>query len=325
MAYITVKQVAMQLLKYIGIRQLAPEDQSSQLESVQPGDLDEVASAITGAMQEVFFSAPEEIREQRSGSALRAPLNTTATATQYSTTISALSGYASWMNGCTIRLAGDDQDNELVNATTLATPYMGATGTGIQATIYNDCINLDPTVDHVKGPVELPNQAPLYPANDRLNFLQWLGVPLITDTSGRAYGSPFFYFYKRTVSRPRAWFCEGYYDSAQGFYQKRLRIGPMPDTTYPVAYRVALSPPRYSAADIDNGDHTTDPGTLIPVPNSWVESILIPVAKQRFTCHPAFKNESAKQEIARQYKAALDIIRESTAVPLQPNRIHYIG
>ena len=311
----------MRMLKYIGVRQLAPEAAGSQLESVQPGDLDGVATAITGAMQEVFDAAPDEMREQRIGSVLYAPAGGTVSATQFSTAISNFTGYQSYMPGCTVRLAGDAQDNELVSQTALERPYMGTTG-NVGITIYHDCLTLDPGVDHVSTPVELPNQAPLYAANDRLDFMRWVGVPLITDEAGNAMDFPFYHYYQRTVSRPRAWFAEGWYDPAQTQYVKRIRFGPMPDTNYPVAYRVALCPPRYSSEDIvAPGDDTcADPGTVIPVSNAWVETILLPVALQRFTAHPAFKNESAKAEIARQYKQALAILT-GASITKNPSRV----
>jgi hypothetical protein len=326
MSNITVQNVAMRMLKYIGVRQLGPEPAGSQLETVQPGDLDDVATAITGAMQEVFESAPDEMREQRMGSVLYAPVSATVSAAQFSTAIGNFAAFQSYMPGCTVRLAGDAQDNELVSQTALARPFMGTTSSSIAITVFHDCLTLDPGVDHVSPPVELPNQAPLYAANDRLDFMRWVGVPLITDPSGNAIDFPFYYYYQRTVSRPRAWFAEGWYDPAQTQYIKRLRFGPMPDTSYPVAYRVALCPPRYTSADIAApGDNTyADPGAVIPVSNSWVETILLPVALQRFTAHPAFKNESAKAEIARQYKLAIEMAQMST-IARNPNRsVRYI-
>ena len=320
---VTVQYIALRMLKYIGIRQLAPEATNSQLESVQPGDLDDVITAINGAMQEVFSAAPDEMREQRLGDVVRGPFQTTLNATQYSRTISAVAGYQSYHQGCTIRLAGDQQDNELVNATTLARAFMGPSGTGISATIFGDCITLDPSVDSMNDPVELPNQAPLYKANDRLDFLRWQGVPLVADAGGFSNSIPFFFFYQKTIARPRCWFGESWFDPTTGPV-KRIRLGPLPDTFYPVAYRVALNPPTYVSTDIDNGDHTTDPNKIIPVTNKWVESLLLPAALQRFTAHPAFKNESAKKEIERQYAMALKILSDSTVSPNSPASIRYI-
>jgi hypothetical protein len=300
--------------------------------------MDDVATAITGAMQEVFDAAPDEMRERRVGSVLHAPASGTVSAAQFSTTITNFSAAQSYMQGCTVRLAGDPQDNELgpqaldgsgnpiAGQYSLERPYMGTSGNSVAISIFHDCLTLDPAVDHVNTPVELPNQAPLYAANDQLDFMRWLGVPLITDEAGNAIGFPFYYYYQRTVSRPRAWFAEGWYDPAQAQYVKRIRFGPMPDTNYPVAYRVAMCPPRYSSADIAApGDSTyADPGTVIPVSNSWVESILLPVALQRFTAHPAFKNESAKAEIGRQYKQALAMLTGASVSKNASRVIRYI-
>jgi hypothetical protein len=324
---VTLQNACLRALKFIGCRQFAPEPTGSQLESVQPTDLDDLLLAANGAMQECYAAAPDEIRQQYAGSTLFAPTNQTCTATQYSATISGLTGYQPYMNYCTIRIGGDTQDNMLVNATTLVRPYQGNTAPNIPVTIFSDCLTLPSTVDQVKEPVELPNQWPLIKANSYIDFLRWAGVPLVTDEAGQAYGFPFYYFYQKTVSRPRAYWCDTWYNPTTAQQVKMLRVAPLPDQTYPLAYRVAMNPPFYQGTDICEDFATgnyTDPGTLIPVSNAWVASIFMPYFLQRWTSHPAFKNESAKAEIMRQFKQAEAIVTAATVVKNPNPRIRYV-
>lgn len=323
----TVQYVVMRMLKYLGIQQLAPVTQPSNLESVQPGDLDDVITALNAAMQEVYNVAPTEMREQPRGAVLSSPLRVTLNATSSNTVISGFGAYTAAMAGCTIRLDGDSQDNEIVSATKLARVFIGTTG-GVGATVYFDCINLASDVDHVLPIVELPNQAPLYAARDRMDFLKWLGVPLVTDPAGWAYQFPFYFYYQKQIARPRAWFTDSFLDITQPQQQKRLKVGPMPDAVYSLAYRVAILPPRYSINDIyvqgDAPDYA-DPGTVVPVPNSWVESVLVPYAMRKLTRLPAFRNESVKAGISEDFKIAEGILQKASNTSGAQKTIFYVG
>ena len=317
----TVRQMGLRLLHFIGVTQLAAQSSpESDLENLQPSDLGEVCTAINGGMQELWDLAPSEMRERRMGGVLHGPTQVTLAVTQYSTAISALTTWAAWMAGCTIRISGEDQDNEISNSTTLASPYMGTSGT-VQATVYGDCIQLDGTIGKVVTPVEIPNLIPLTPATSRADFYKYIGAPGVTTTAGSAM--PYFGF-RRIVQRPIAWFVEGYHDPALPYLPRRLRVGPLPDSTYAISYRVSINPPLYSAADIDNGDHTTDPGTTFPIPNQWVESILLPFALIRYTASPSFKNDAKVQEIGRQYQLAKGILQNATRGQVSLRRGKYL-
>ena len=54
----TVQQVALRMLRYIGVTQFTPQAAGSELESLGPGDLEDVANAITGALQEIRGDQP---------------------------------------------------------------------------------------------------------------------------------------------------------------------------------------------------------------------------------------------------------------------------
>ena len=400
----TVQQIAMRMLRYIGVTSLLPQPAGSELESLGPGDLDDVANAITAALQEIASVGPLEAREVPGFAVLHGPTTITLSVTAQSNAISGITGWQSWMQGCTVRISGDDQDNELLSQTALARAYMGSTAAGVTATAYGDTITLDDTIGKIAAPLWLPNELPLWPAKDRFEFLRLGGYPLVTDVNGLATGLPFYLYYRKPVARPWTWFIDAAYDASLGYTQRRIRFSPMPDQAYSVAYTAGMNPPRVTAADIlsqtlvvsgatsntqlnqsyalvtdiggygvfcgqtsaayaiyvhpsqqgyilasgivlnslpsphyvapspysplgtyspvggtdvvtvasgDPGVGASDPGTMLPIPNGWAESILLPIALKRFSGSPAFKNDKAIVQINAQYKAALAALKDS--------------
>ena len=125
-------------------------------------------------------------------------------------------------------------------------------------------------------------------------------------------GIPFYLYYRKPVARPWTWFIDAAYDQSLGYTQRRIRFSPMPDQAYSVAYIAGMNPPRVTADDdIGVSPDYDDPVTYLPVPNGWVESILLPIALKRFSGTPAFKNSSALPEIERQFKVALQTLKDS--------------
>lgn len=406
----TVQQCAMPLLRYIGVTQLTPQPVGSQLENCQPGDLDNSALAITQAIGEIHEVSPIENREVSTGTILYGPASVTLSATANSTTISSFTTYAAWMgNGNTIRIGGDDADNELVSATQLARPYNGATGTGKTATVYGDSFTLPSTYSRAISPLYLPNMLPMPVADSLEEFLQMAGWPMVVSPDGRGDLTPFFAFIRKSIGRPRVALATGAYDGTLGYVPRRLRFAPLPDQNYTLAYRAAANPPKFTRDDIvsplntltvtgagdananqtysyacdvngyrafiglthasyaiyffptsgayilapavslstnpaayyqsqavtsplglytnegtatgsvaiattDSGGGAGDPGTIIPIVDSAIELILIPMALQRFADTPSFRNAEARPGIEKQYRAALDKLRNSRVI-----------
>lgn len=297
------------LLRLFGVTSLNPASPANQPFPIEPTDLDDIVGVINSSLQDIFDTGPLEDREKNLGGSLHGPTAITLTATNGSSVISGLTTYAAWMLGCTIRISGDSQDNELTSATQLVRPYQGTTGSVIPATIYGDCIQLDDTVSKVLSPVSLPNQIPLISCTDRFQFMRQSGYPLVVTSTGSAYGYPFFWFVQKIISRPLFWYLEGAYTAGLSYVPRRIRVGPMPDQPYAIGYKAAMTATSIAATDIDPGDHTTDPGVLFPLPDSQVESILYPICCQKLTGLAQFKNDGTKAEIARAYRVSLDRLR----------------
>lgn len=301
----TVAQLALRLLARIGVVSFDPTlNATNQLRrGLVSGDLDEALAAINGAMQECFGLGPAELSEQDMGGVLRAPTAVTLNVTQYSTTISSFTTYASWMEGCTIRIAGDTADNVIVSSTALRRPYIGSTTSGAAATVYADAIPCSSNVRNVLGPVVIPNTSPLVAMGTRDEFLRWDNAAYTPNRSGIPPQAA--YMLSKMIGRPGAWFSDTNYNASDAFTPVYLRVSPMPDRAYPIEYRAKLKPPVFVQADLYAGTaYATDPGTIIPF--DWVEDTLLPIALQRFTAHPAFDNSSAAGEIARQATIAKD-------------------
>ncbi|EDY16916.1 hypothetical protein CfE428DRAFT_5545 [Chthoniobacter flavus Ellin428] len=414
---VTVQQAARTLLSYIGVTQFTPQPAGSQLESCQPGDLDNVALALTQALHEVHEVSPIANREVSTGAMLYGPAAVTLDVTQGSTTIANLTGYAARMNGGTIRIGGDDQDNELASQTQLARPYNGPTATGVAATIYGDSVTLPSNYSRAIGPLWLPNQFPMPIADSLEEFLRLSGWPMVVSPDGRGDLSPLFSFIRKSVGRPRVALALGAYDGTLDYVPRRLRVAPLPDQNYTLAFRAAANPPRFTRADIvsplttltvsgsggdadqsytylcdingyraflgvtrpgyaifyapwasayvlassltglsaapasywqsgavtsplggysnegsatgtvsvmtsDSGGGAGDPGTVIPIVDAAVELILIPMALWRFTSTPSFRNSEAKPGIEKQYRIALDKLKNSRALTA-PRQVTY--
>lgn len=297
------------LLRDLGVTSLDPASPSGQQFPIQPGDLDDIAGIMTATIQELSDIGPTEARNRDTGAWLNAPTQVSLTCTQGSKVISGLTPFPNnadgtpWMLGCTIRIVGDGFDNEINDQTHLSRPFLGGTG-ATTATVYGDCVQLDETIGQILPLVQIPPQWPLIAANTREQFMQIAGYPLVTDSNGAPYGWPGWWFTQKAIGRPVAWFVDSYYDSTKTFLPRRLRVGPMPDQFYSLAYRVGLNPIRIDTTDLDNSGHT-DPGTVIPIPSTWVELIFIPMCRKRVSGLAQFRNSASLKEIDRAYAQAV--------------------
>lgn len=298
----TASTVGKRLLRDLGITSLDPATPSGQQFPIQPGDLDDIAGIMTATIQELSDIGPTEARNRDTGSYLNAPTQVNLSCTQGSSVFSGFSP-AAWMLGCTIRVVGDGYDMEINDATHFNRPFLGGTG-ATTGTVYGDCVQLDETIGQILPLVQIPPQWPLIAANTREQFMQISGYPLVTDSNGAPYGWPGWWFTQKAIGRPVAWFVDSYYDSTKTYLPRRLRVGPMPDQAYSLAYRVGLNPIRIDVTDIDGAAHA-DPGVAIPVPSTWVELIFIPMCRKRVSGLAQFRNAASLKEIDRAYAQAV--------------------
>lgn len=257
----TARELALQILPLISVRSL--ETPANPLNDVKlsDGDVDAVAIAITQGIEEIFALGPTALCEQRYSTTLMPPTNVSFTATQYSTTISAFSGWQSWMIGCTIQ-GGDGEDNELLSATELLRPYQAGSGTA-SCTVYGDAVKLPSWVKNTMDPVETPLIPRLDPVTDREAF-RYYGSPYAGDPQTRRFGPAFYYNNRsKTSGNPLVYFVDSRFDPTTGELPLFLRVNPMPQGATPITFRVKRKPPIVTAADIV-GTTVTVTGTLSP-------------------------------------------------------------
>lgn len=260
----TAAQIALQLLPLISVRSLEPPANTLNDVNLSTGDVDACAIAITQAIEEIFGLGPTAISEQRLSMTLMPPTNVSFTATQYSTTISAFSGWASWMIGCTIQ-GGDGEDNELLSATELLRPYQAGSGTA-NCTVYGDAIKLPSYVKNTMDPVETPLIPRLMAVTNRDDFRCYNGYDVVTPRTRGGFYGPWYNTRQKTAGQPSVYFVESRYDPTTGELPLFLRVNPMPGGATPITIRVKRKPPIVVADDItaDATAGLTVTGTMTP-------------------------------------------------------------
>lgn len=298
--------IGRRLLPYIGIYVLDPTFNANDAQKRQliQSDVEFLAGCITGGIAEAYADGPAALSERRFGEVLRAPQSFVVGLTKYSKAITGFSGYQSWMQFCTCRMGGDDQDNEIVNGTTLLNPYMGETNGAVNLQIWGDTVPLPQGTDSVLSPVELPRTVPLMPATSREEFRAW-NLPHDYGNPPQRPGSTYFIQQNKTQGQPAVYFCEAHNDPALnlGYIPLYLHVNPMPMMDYRIQMRLKAEPPTYTYEQILNLVNPEEiPDFVFPM--NWQESVMLPYIAQRFTAHSSFTNKQAKEEISRQYQAA---------------------
>ena len=329
----TVQQVARAILRDWGILYIDPAIPANQTNPIRSIDLDAAAFVMTAAFQEIASQSPLEYLCQPDGSYINAPTAVTLGASIGSKVVSSLTTYASWMNGCTIRISGDGGDNELVSSTSLARPYTGATGSGITATIYHDAITLDEGVEKLVGPVITGAGYPCQEISNRRDFIQqgWMNMAgstfsnaYLSTSQSYVYAAPFWSIGpKPDAPSPRVYFLDAYYHPNQQSTVRMIRLSPMPNVAQAIGFTSKQLPQRVVAADISEGTTYSDPGVNIPCVNGWIESIFLPIARQIGTGIPTFKNDTIRGEIARHYADAIARLH-CERISSAPSRTNYV-
>ena len=299
-----VRDVILYLLRFSGVNSLDPdlEDQSLNRRGFVPTDLPDALVAVNGAWQEISAAGPASLTEQSCSDVLRPPTQVSVAVTQYSAAVT-VTGWQTWMAQCTARVGGDGTDNRFLSSTALLSPYLGTSGT-VQATVYGDALAMDSRFLNIIEPFTADGR-PLGIAADESQVLsgsqaQWQdGSDYVTQAVG--------YLNQKPVATPNVVFPDSVWDSSKAYLPIYLRFSPMPDRAYAVRFRAKLKPLVFTTADI--GDATTVANSTIPA--DWVESILLPVALQKWMAHHSVNPSPGQmQEIGRAYQQAMRIVQD---------------
>jgi hypothetical protein len=305
----TLREAAVDLLSY-----LSPEQRSIPCDAEADDPLPEVLLALRGALEEMGALGPLWQFRARRGARLHAPADVTVTVSEGQDTITLGAGFA-WARGCSVKLPGEPW-NEILDydagsgVATLLQSF-GASASGVTARIYADCVALPDDVLKVLGPVSIADSHTLTAIS---NLAQWQSVTYHLwrdDDYGRS-GVPVAAV-RRTddPGAPRFYFVDTHFQQGYAAAEKRLRLAPMPEQGLVLHYRARVAPGSFSIADIYDAEHPdTDPGTVIPLDDATARALFLPIARQRFTACPFFRNDNALPEIKRQYAAAYEIAKK---------------
>lgn len=307
----TAAEVLLDLLSYVGIKSFRASSNSNALNrpGISQSDINAGIAAINGALQEINEKGPQSFKYDRRSAFLYGPTAVVLNVT-HGLGGTFVSGQQSWMLGCSILVAGDPYLNEIIgfngSAVSLQRGFTGATSTDVSATVYCDASLLESDVSAVVEPVEIPPNRRLRQAQSRAAFDRFA----YQSNSGSAQG--YATSTSKTTGTPILYLVDSRYDLASNYLPLYLRVNPMPSAPISVVFSVERKCERVDAAIYSDDD--SDPGyEFTSVPADWVERILLPIARQKFTSHPAFKNATAKQSIANEYKDIILSLQQGEA------------
>ncbi|MEI6870701.1 MAG: hypothetical protein WCL08_00325 [Verrucomicrobiota bacterium] len=263
--------------------------------------LSRILSDINSVGQRLQTRTPDSWWSMDDGSALlhEPTLISALVLTNGATTLTG-TGLASWMHGCSVQLSGEAHYNEIrLSGSTygLRIPYSGGTVANGTGTVYNDAINLTRASIKVLLPVSIPQRWQLEPAaniSDLRNNA--IVAPHYRDAQSVQY--PFFWQFMRT-GVPTTYLVEPS-PQATGEVLERIRIYPLPDTTYPLVWKQQLTfTPVTSFAD-------TRP---LICPHAYHDSVFLPLMRKSFLGSQYYKGSSfAANLILAEAKQAEDIL-----------------
>ena len=307
---VTVQNVVLDLLQYIGVTSLQAPSNSNALN--RPGiineDIYKAIRAINAALGEILEKGPiQATTRTRRSELLNAGTGVIISVTQNSKDITFVSGQADWMVGCSIQIGGDSYMNEIVSfegaTAKLLRQYLGSTQVNLPAQVWGDAVVLPDDTNAVIEPVQIMPNRNLVPAQSRQHFDRF-------SYQANSESAPYTYIMK-TTGWPILYLAEGTYDPLLPYMPIILRVNPMPNQAMTITYVAERKFTKVSMDDI--GLDGNDPGvTFSGNCSDWLENILLPIARKRFSAHPAWKNREARPEIMDQYKQAIALLESPT-------------
>ena len=269
-----------------------------------------ILSDINATLQKLWTMLPPWWSTKTTGELLRAPVQVASlTVTNGSkTVVTAGTGTLPvWSEACAIRLSGDPRDNEIVTrdsaaaSFTLAMPYAGQNGSGVTATIYNDCLTLGESVSGVQPPVMILGEHELVPLRSQRDVHTF--APSAGHNREAVYGQmhdSFVVAEQRDVDTPIGYLVERGVTTT-GRVINRLRVSPFPDKQYTVQFEERLQAPRIASLAAAST-------TPLPIPQDYAESIFMPMLRYQFTTQKHFDASAIRAALKEQYQDAFQLL-----------------
>lgn len=266
--------------------------------------------AMNATLQHMAVMSPLFAAKQGRSAYFRAPATLTATAMTEGNKVCTLPTGDDKYLGCKIQLPGDTSINRIVARAaavyTLQFPHLSADTSG-SATVSFDAAELDSDIVKLLDPV-MPRGggAPFRPANGRHNLIMPYQI------GPDDYGRPLL---RLDTNSSNVYFVESY--TRSGVVHQRLMLSSAPSADLVVEFNARVSLGSFAATDIYAVlTPDTDPGTSIPVPVQFVESIFKPLAMARFFAMPCIinydlpglRNDKSVELIMRQAEQAEEML-----------------
>ncbi len=304
----TVYEIAKRLLT-----NFSPEEREIPDNDNYPGRNAAVLEAINGALQELFGKGGPWVRDDDAGDSIYPPTAVTVAVTSGSKSAT-ITGWQSWMAGCTIAIDGAEVDNEIKNASATAAlkyPYTGTTGTKA-ATVYHTSVTAADDVLEIVEPVRL-DRRPLAPTASPYHQ----SVLTSYDDYGAFPGSqtPMIEVEKVTASAgiPTSFYVHTWVPDADTPSRIRMKLTPAPASGGMLDYRVMLAPPVVTDLEAE---------TTLPIPLGFTESIFMPIATMNLMGTSFFRSMGIPAAVQKKYDTALELLAGSN--PGKPNQLRFV-
>lgn len=291
----TTVQVAQRLLRYLRVKDLA---------LLSGDDALHLLDAMNSGIQQFYALAPSIYKQTTLSGVLRGAQNAILEVTFGSPVFGGYTAPA-LSRGWTIRIDGDDNDNEIVAENGLLDDYMGETGSR-SATLWGDCLQLNTVIDRLTSDPKLETGDVLSKDDE---YRQWGGF-VFPDGWGGHRG-----LRSRSIGRPRCYWIEAVGQSQAGDPAFLLRVDTLPDRDYRVRIDGELAPRKVVFSDLSTP-------VVLAVDDALVESIVIPICVAELSDSPLWQNPENKKDVAARAEKALRLIGLLSPVISMPrNRI----
>ena len=259
-------------MKGIAFAQRLLRDTSvDDLATLNPGDRLEFLDAINGSLQKLHSLAPHHSKISVGSIRLAAPSTVSMGVTEGSNEFTIYAAVSADF-GCTIRIPGDDIDNQVVDSNELLHPYAGPTGT-VQAGIYHDAAILpEPYAELITRPQILETR----------RFL----------THDRQRSAWNLTEQQRAVCEPRFFCVEPNARNNNPASPGIFRVDSLPGRSYRLEMQVLLAPARISFTDLLAGS-----GTAIPLRDEHIEGYMLPIARGMLTSSKLWRDKGTKADV----------------------------
>jgi hypothetical protein len=275
----TTVQLAQRLLRHLTVKDLA---------LLSGDDALHVLDAMNAGLQQFYALAPASLKQTTLSGVLQPAQTVTLTVTNGS---AVFSGYTatSAQRGYTIRIEGDDNENEIVASNGLLDDYLGTTGTKA-AQVWGDCLPLNGVIERLTSEPRLDTGA----------FLA--KEPAFRERGG--WSSPAEQRHARRdrrIGEPSFYWIEAVGQSQGGAPAFLLRVDALPDRAYRVRVDAELGPARVTFPDL------TTPVAL-PLNDAHVEAYVLPLCAAALLDSPLWQDADAKRHIRERAGDAIPLI-----------------